>query len=90
MSFSKNPGAPKFYGKINLEFQFWAFYELLQDLGVQNKSNNICTSLWPLGKIFFGFPLQIMYLKAQLKFQSILLSRFGFKLKVHTVWGIQY
>ena len=24
--FQKNPGVPKFYGKINGEFHFWAFY----------------------------------------------------------------
>ena len=32
-------GVPKFYGKINGEFHFWAFYELLQDLEVQNTEN---------------------------------------------------
>ena len=48
-------GVPKLYGKINGEFHFWAFYELLQDLEVQNKSKTTCTPLWPLGKEFWGF-----------------------------------
>ena len=37
-----------------------------------------------------GCPIQIKYLRAQYKFQPILLNRFGLMSKVQTVWGIQY
>ena len=85
---------PEFCSKINGEFCFGAFCKLLQGLEVQNKSNTMRTPLWPLGKEFRRFqkvcPLKIKYLKAQSRFGPILLNRFGFKLKVQTVWGIQY
>ena len=53
--FQKIIGVPKFCSKINGEFCFGAFCELLQGLEVQNKSNTMRTPLWPLGKEFRRF-----------------------------------
>ena len=79
--FQKIIGVPKFCSKINGEFCFGAFCELLQGLEVQNKSNTMRTPLWPLGKEFRWFQ-RVVHSKLSIWRHNRSLDQF--------FWAVQY